>query len=230
MEDPLIGEVLSGTYRIEVWGAQGGVNHGGDVGGRGAQMRGDFELNAGEELGIIVGQLGLISPTGNTANGGSGGGGGTFVWRDGEAQPEIVAGGGSGLRNNGDPNYRGRDGVTGNDGTAARDNQGLGGVGGADAPNGGGHGWNGIRAAPDGIARDTQYGGDGGFGGGGGGGYGLAGNRLHSAGGGGGYSGGGICTSNFYAGGGGGSYNVGANQSNSSGVNGGHGQVSITKL
>ena len=49
---------------------------------------------AGELLRIVVGQQGVLSPQGNQANGGSGGGGGSFVWRQGEGQPLVAAGGG----------------------------------------------------------------------------------------------------------------------------------------
>jgi len=223
-----------GLYRIEAWGAQGGVNHVQDPGGQGARMRGDFELGQGELVRIIVGQQGVISPQGNNANGGSGGGGGSFVWTDEAGAPTLLiaagGGGGSGLRNPGAPHYLGLDGVIGPDGTMARDNQGPGGQAGGDAPNGGGHGWETVRDAPDGVAGGNNYGGPGGFGGGGGGGYGLGGNRQHSAGGGGGYSGGGVCIQNYYAGGGGGSYNDGANPDDEGGANEGHGRVRITLL
>ena len=158
-----------GTYRVEVWGAQGGVNHSGREGGLGARMRGDFTLSAGERLHLVVGQKGIISPSGNSANGGSGGGGGTFVWRTGADQPLIVAGGGggSGLHNNGDDASRGAHGTTSTSGTRAKDNQGQGGTNGSDAPNGGGRGWNTVRNNATGGSRMNTYGGDGGFGGGG---------------------------------------------------------------
>jgi hypothetical protein len=218
------------TYRIEIFGAQGGPNHVQVPGGRGASMAGDFDLDVGDVIHIIVGQAGVLSPQGNTSNGGSGGGGGSFVWLDGAVLPLIAAGGGggSGLQNNGDPNFRGRGGVAGPNGTAARDNQGAGGQDGADAPNGGGRGWDSVQDDASGAARMNQYGGDGGFGGGGGGGFGLAGNRQHSAGGGGGYSGGGICTAAYFAGGGGGSYNAGDDVDNADDANEGDGLVRIT--
>ena len=48
----------SGTYQIEAWGAAGGVQTGsdGDEPGRGAKMRGDFSLTAGERLIIEIGR------------------------------------------------------------------------------------------------------------------------------------------------------------------------------
>ncbi|MDE0883481.1 MAG: DUF4215 domain-containing protein, partial [Myxococcota bacterium] len=222
----------NGNYRIEVFGAQGGVNHTGMEGGRGARMRGDFALVAGQQLHIVVGQKGVRSPNGNQSNGGSGGGGGSFVSSSGAQQPLIVGGGGggSGLHNNGDNGAQGADGTTSTSGTTSKDNRGQGGVGGADAPNGGGHGWNSVRTQPIGATRMNDYGGDGGFGGGGGGGFGTCSNPQHIAGGGGGYSGGGVAVTCYFAGGGGGSYNTGANRSDSSGARSGSGQVTITRL
>ena len=218
-----------GTYRIEAFGAQGGINHNGDEGGLGARMRTDFDLTQGEVLKIVVGQKGVISPQGNRWNGGSGGGGGSFVWKNSSTTLLIVAGGGggSGLTNPGSPYYIGMDGVTSEDGTDARDAGGNKGTGGNDAPNNGGRGWSTVQSSAVGYSRMNDYGGDGGFGGGGGGGYGTASNRQHS--GGGGYSGGGITSTNYYAGGGGGSYSSStSNPSNSAGARESHGQVIIT--
>ncbi|NBS94101.1 MAG: hypothetical protein EBT27_10330, partial [Betaproteobacteria bacterium] len=73
------------TYRIEAFGAQGGGNNNF---GRGAQMRGDFQLNAGQQLKIIVGQQGGYYQSGS-------GGGGSFVATSANV-PLIVAGGGGG--------------------------------------------------------------------------------------------------------------------------------------
>ncbi|NBY39818.1 MAG: hypothetical protein EBQ66_02655, partial [Flavobacteriia bacterium] len=75
----------SGTYRIEAFGAQGG---GANNFGRGAQMRGDFTLTAGQQLKILVGQSGGVSQSGS-------GGGGSFVTTSANV-PLIVAGGGGG--------------------------------------------------------------------------------------------------------------------------------------
>jgi len=83
------------TYRIEVWGAQGGSAS--SSGGLGARMRGDFLLQAGDVLRVLVGQQGV--------NGGDqgGGGGGTFVWVSSQTQVPLIAagGGGGGSLNNG---------------------------------------------------------------------------------------------------------------------------------
>ena len=60
-------------------------------GGKGARMRGDFDLTEGEKLKILVGQMGK----GGYAA--SGGGGGTFVAKS-DNTALIVAGGGGGNR------------------------------------------------------------------------------------------------------------------------------------
>jgi hypothetical protein len=75
----------TGAYRIEAFGAQGGGNN---QFGRGAQIRGDFNLTAGQQLKIIVGQQGGFSSSGS-------GGGGSFVATSANV-PLIVAGGGGG--------------------------------------------------------------------------------------------------------------------------------------
>lgn len=223
----------SGVYEIQVSGAQGGPNHCGDAGGLGAEMQGEFVLEQGDWLNIIVGQAGLISSSGNCANGGGGGGGGSFVWLDGASTPLIVAGGGggSGLTNNGHPNYIGMDAPTSEDGTAARDGS-PGGTNGSDGNNGGGVGWNNIRSKPDGTdGASNIYNGTGGFGGGGRGGNPMdCGNNQHSPGAGGGYSGGGATVTCYHAGGAGGSFNSGSNVLESAGINSGSGQVTISYL
>ncbi len=99
----------SGRYSITAAGAQGGSPTPnqfffGAVGGRGAQLGGEFYFDAGDVLSIAVGGQGQVF---NTTNGG--GGGGTFVVLRNFAQqavvntPIIVAGGGGGgaYRNNG---------------------------------------------------------------------------------------------------------------------------------
>ncbi|MBI5779683.1 MAG: DUF2341 domain-containing protein, partial [Planctomycetes bacterium] len=222
----------SGTYRIEVWGAQGGIA--GNTGGLGARMRGDFYLNAGDVLSIAVGQQGV--------NGASaGGGGGSFVVRSGV--PLIIAGGGGG----GGQTGAGMDAVTGTSGTYDRPNVnpgGSGGNGGSASGSWGGsggagfssNGTTGANSCTGGLnwangltggAQGSSYGAAGGYGGGGG--------ATWPAGGGGGYSGGGGAWSNGSGsdrggGGGGGSYNAGTNQSNSDGVRTGQGLMTIISL
>ena len=135
-----------GTYQIEAYGAQGGPNHCGHAGAKGARMQGIFSLTKNTVLHIVVGQMGDPSPGGNCANGGGGGGGGSFVWESGAGLPLIVAGGGGGssLTNPGSPYYLGIGGLTSEDGSPSRDNYG-GGSDGGDGSNDGGKGWNPSR-------------------------------------------------------------------------------------
>ena len=71
------------TYTIAAYGAQGGSTD--NVGGKGAKMLGDFSLNQGDVIFILVGQQGLNSDNSNysyegrSSNDGGGGGGGSFV-------------------------------------------------------------------------------------------------------------------------------------------------------
>ena len=84
----------SGKYDITAVGAAGGYDKYGSVArGRGAYMGGEFDLNKGDVLKILVGQEGVK----NTASYASGGGGGTFVATSSNT-PLIVAGGGGGVQ------------------------------------------------------------------------------------------------------------------------------------
>ena len=69
-------------YSIEVYGAEGG-----DDGGLGARMYGEFSLTAGTELKILVGQAG-----GSLDGLHGSGGGGTFVVYAADDSPLIIAG------------------------------------------------------------------------------------------------------------------------------------------
>jgi len=239
------------TYSIEAFGAQGGL------GGQGARMRGDFSLNEGEVIRILVGQEGASSD----AIHGSGGGG-TFVTKSPHNTNEsilVIAGGGGGR---GKSNVSsGSFGQVATNPTSEAGNSGLNGGGGAAA--GKSPGGNGNQAGAD-QNSNTWAGGGGGFfqnsrggnfnsnqsetggqsyvsGGLGGknpfadgsrteGGFGGGSGGGDRGAGGGGYSGGGGQANNTYNGGGGGSFNSGTNQSNTSGVRTGHGQVIITRL
>ena len=78
----------TGAYSILAVGAKGGGNNG----GRGARVYGEFSLTQGTTLKILVGQRGTAS-----FNTSAGGGGGSFVWKTNEtATPLISAGGGGG--------------------------------------------------------------------------------------------------------------------------------------
>jgi hypothetical protein len=82
----------SGNYRFEVRGAQGAA--GGDEfyqGGKGALIVGTKFFEEGQNLRILVGQVGIVN---SQSNYGSGGGGGTFVVFN--SSPVFVSGGGGG--------------------------------------------------------------------------------------------------------------------------------------
>src|SRR5579872_4802168 len=70
------------TITIRALGGDGGTNVQGNEGGRGADVQGDFAVNPGDQLTILVGYGGEgADNTENVARGGGGGGGGSFVWR-----------------------------------------------------------------------------------------------------------------------------------------------------
>jgi hypothetical protein len=248
----------TGTYRITAAGARGGSSNT-QAGSGGATMRGDFTLNQGDVIKLLVGQQG----TGGTQSEScAGGGGGSFVLTNANS-PLIIAGGGGG--SGGISNSPGQGGTTSNTSTTARVrhttqilNGSSGGNGGtiltspttsaaggglntdgansaftsASLPTGGKSFLNG-GAGGEGISSTTQS--MGGFGGGGAG----HGNTYLGGGGGGGYSGGpGGYTSNGGSnnsdggggGGGGGSWNSGTNQSNVSGNNNAAGFITIQRI
>jgi hypothetical protein len=218
----------AGNYRIEAWGAGADVRQGGN----GARIRGDFQLQAGEVIRVLVGQ----HPTPfNTSHGG--GAGGTFVVKAPYNTNEsilIIAGGGGGGHNNGvQPNSHGRTttdggsattgGAGGTNGNAGTSGQGVAGSGfftGATVGQGAGSAGNSFI---DGGVGSVNGSNEAGFGG--------AGSQGNShGGGGGGYSGGGGASNSPWHGGGGGSFNSGDNQDNQAGENTGNGKVEITRL
>ena len=67
------------------------------MGKKGAKIIGQFNLNQGDTLNIIVGQSGEDS---NGGLKGGGGGGGTFVYINNSETPLIIAGGGGGISYN----------------------------------------------------------------------------------------------------------------------------------
>jgi hypothetical protein len=242
----------TGTYRVTALGARGGV--GGSTpfaGGSGAKVQADITLTQGDQIKILVGQIGGTSL--NTTSGG--GGGGTFVTSSANS-PLVIAGGGGGAageRSTGEKTGAG--GANINNGTASRDGLvagGTGGSGGASpteawsgASGGGftGDGGNGIansfvatnsggksflNGGAGGIRIGTNnHGAVGGFGGGGG--------STWGPGGGGGYSGGGGDSStgsgtDREGAGGGGSYASGTNSSLTASFNAGDGSVTIQIL
>jgi len=209
----------SGTYRIEALGAVGGRNLSyADSAGLGARMQGDFELEAGEIIRILVGQQGFSI---NNTCGSASGGGGTFVVREPYNTNEailVIAGGGGGVGTTFGLRA-GIGGTTSLSGTASNGNNvagGSNGNGGAQPPgtpcalswvSGSGGGFFTSGGGPAGVVGVTDTGGGfafttGGFGGrwtagstgvgqGGDGGFGGGGRGMYGAGGGGGYGGGG---------------------------------------
>ncbi len=196
---------------IEAAGAQGGLS-GANSGGKGAKMKGAFNVLTGEILKILVGQQGGSA-------GYAGGGGGTFVSTQYFA-PIVIAGGGGG-----NPSMPGLTSTSGGGSVSA----GINGNGGTSFGGGGFYtnGGNGCSGTGGGSFLNNGFGGVpgdrgaiGGYGGGSGSSnheYGLC--NQHGSGG--GYSGG-------ADGGGGGSYNAGTNQDNQAGVNAGNGYVIIS--
>jgi hypothetical protein len=235
---------FTAKYTIEASGAQGG----GDNGGLGTEIRGDYNLLAGDTLKILVGQKGLVVDPISTSS--ASGGGGSFVTKY-DNTPLIVAGGGGGnqgttvatshasVSNAGQTGYGantvGAGGINGNGGTASPNSGGGGGIftdgttGANGGPNEGGHAFiNGGEGGDESIGNLSYPTASGGFGGGG-----TATNTgWRAGGGGGGYSGGGggnvNSVSTDCAGGGGGSFNNGLNQSNIAQANSGHGYVTIS--
>lgn len=233
----------TGTYTITATGAQGASGDSGFVGGRGAQLSGQFNLTAGQVLQLVVGQQGVGQSSGTNG----GGGGGTFVVSAGT--PLLVAGGGGGTRTavsqNGCDASITQFAVTGSGNSTTSTcalettNLGLGGIisssswgsagagfngDGATDPSGGGtHGggysWaNGMLGGTSDSVCDFSA--PGGFGGGG------TGNGCDGGGGGGGYSGG----DGGRVAGGGGSFNTGASPTATAGIGVGDGNIVIQSV
>ncbi len=254
----------TGTYRIQAFGAQGGEGAnspssrgGGGPGGLGARVEGDFSLNAGDVLVVVVGQEGQDG-IGN-GNCGGGGGGGSFVWLKQNNTLLLAAGGGGGGPGNSwqaNTTIHGTSSTSGQTPPAAVSyvsgqggTNGQGGGAGSQGGNSncgycgaGGAGWlsNGAAGGQygDNFGRTRTFGfiggrannnlTHGGFGGGAATGDDGRSDYSHGNAGGGGYSGGGG-TGYPYFGGGGGSFNSGANTNDAGAVRSGHGQVLITE-
>ena len=204
----------NGTYTIEAWGSD--AYNG--AGGFGAKVGGDFELQKGDIIKILVGQRPFPYDTTN-----KGGAGGTFVVKSPYNTNEsilVIAGGGGGGQNLGTfQQYayysNAKEGTSGGIGTTNN----TGGTDGGYGNEGYGEGGAGFLGQEyDDPETNNSFinGGSGslqsynstqsGFGGGGRGGWSVGG------GGGGGYSGGGGSNYNPHVGGGGGSYNNGTNK------------------
>ncbi len=207
-----------GTYRFNAYGAAAPKGSRSGDGGQGARYEAEVSLEAGDELRILIGQMGTTSGNSDAPSGG----GGTFVAKvdssgdqmfDGEnVVPLVVAGGGAGYAigtNSDSPGYsHGRMEEDGGDGTCMNSCASSPGSGGTNGDGGGGTGNRGAGGGgwytDGGDGSNSGSGGenflDGGLGGDGhgnnDGGFGAGGATDQSTGwgatgGGGGYSGGG---------------------------------------
>jgi hypothetical protein len=222
---------VSGTYTLDLYGAQGGTTSQYN-GGQGGRAQGTISLTAGQAINIYVGEQ-PSSPTGgwngggNSGGNGRGGGGASDIRVGGTGLNNrvIVAsgGGGGGLNSQG---FTGSAGAAGGGTTGNTSSQSSGGwssgSGGTQSAGGASSGCCGNGTAGSlGIGGNGANGSSGcgsytdGWGGGGGGGY--------YGGGGGSNCGGGV------GGGGGSSFTGGVNSgTTTAGVRSGHGQVTIT--
>ncbi len=219
---------VNGTYAIECYGAKSGKyidNQNNEISGaNGAVIKGEFALNSGDILFILVGQM-SDGEDGNLQTGhATGGGGGTFVSKGTSLATSTIlisAGGGGGGSNeigqNGSVNPGNETSVgesygngSGGGGFIKDGNNGLNSTGGLSFKNGGFGGENNSNATPD-------LGSDGGFGGG-------AASSGDNPGGGGGYQGG---DAKELSAKGGKSYFLNTNLSSSIATNDSHGKVII---
>uniref|UniRef100_A0A1I8I3R0 receptor protein-tyrosine kinase n=1 Tax=Macrostomum lignano TaxID=282301 RepID=A0A1I8I3R0_9PLAT len=108
----------TGCYRMEALGARGGSTNPAFspvyTGGFGARIGGSFNLTAGTQLSLVIGQRGS-DPSESSSSGPSGGGGGTFVYRSSDNLLYLAAGGGGG----GAAGFNGRNGSAGPNGSGS---------------------------------------------------------------------------------------------------------------
>lgn len=202
----------NGTYRIRSVGATASnQNQTSRYVGRPADISGNFQLIAGDQLKILVGQPGWLGD----GRPGWGGGGGTFVTLSNNT-PLCIAGGGGAPHDgteNSSQNFRQDASLTTtgqsgrNDTSSPGGNGGTNGNGGSTASGGSAGGLNGNGNSGQGSVDGTSFV-NGGRGGDRGGGFGGGGGCTNTwGGGGGGYSGGGGATGGHpYTGGGGASF------------------------
>ena len=226
-----------GTYKLEVWGAQGGNGNGTYQGGKGGYASGSVSLAAGTTVYVVVGGQGATATTNNTGggyngggnignyaggNGVGGGGGATHIGKTNALLKNtasgnlyIVAGGGGGGRYD-----------AGGVNVSATGGAGGGSSGGNSTTTMSGHYASGGSQSAAGQAYGSQLAADGkgAYGQGGAGGY-------NNPGGGGGYYGGGGGNSAYGSGGGGGSGYTGgvSGGSMSNGQRTGSGYARITR-
>jgi len=83
---------LSGTYKLEVWGAEGGSYNETYHGGYGGYSVGEIKLNKNDILYIAVGGAGKHIGSNRAATGGYNGGGGLSTWSDGNERRSTGGG------------------------------------------------------------------------------------------------------------------------------------------
>ncbi len=83
---------VAGTYKLEVWGAQGGSANETYIGGYGGYSNGNVKLNVMDELYINIGSTGKNCTTATRCDGGYNGGGSALAY----TQTESLAAGGGG--------------------------------------------------------------------------------------------------------------------------------------
>jgi hypothetical protein len=130
----------NGTYEIEVAGSRAGRPNGSNLElyGRGAIVKGNYQLTQGQKVIIITGQYDTSFGTSQPSSSyqGMGGGGGSFLLDSASLAPIMVAGGGGGNARYSSyalgALFVGRDGVTTTSGSASRQGAkgGIGGFGG----------------------------------------------------------------------------------------------------
>jgi hypothetical protein len=212
---------ITGTYTIQATGASGSFgNAGSGTGGSGARVKGDFDLNQGDKIRILVGQMGFHPGTTVSGDGAAGGGGGGSFVVSGttgtlDTQVLVVAAGGGGAN---DRIYQGSiiNGLNGLGTTTGTGNEIL---------NGGSY--RGSNTAGTIYGMSFANGGQGGTytrGQTATGGFGGGGTNDDSASGGGGWVGGNNASAAAY------SKNNGSNTLNENGVNSGHGSVTFTLI
>lgn len=117
---------VSGIYKLEVWGAQGGSSNSNDIGGKGGYSTGNVDLSKDDTLVINIGGQGNTPETGNGGyNGGGNGGQGSTLGAGGGGATDIrfrgtslshriiVAGGGGGSGSYNNSTYKSTGGAGG---------------------------------------------------------------------------------------------------------------------
>jgi len=176
-------------FLITAYGATGGDSTENTVTrpGYGAKISASFYLNLGDEIHILVGQMGEIAR--GSSNRAGGGGGGTFVVNNGE--PLVVAAGGNGC-SWGSFTTNGIDALLEPRSSNVEQSNGRGGTGGSFNSDG-------RNQSSEVGGKSFTNGGQGGTGSYGNGGFGGGGGSQYEGGGGGGYQGGIVANDNSYS-------------------------------